>query len=339
MMKFLNLESTSSCQFGLKAFCTRVFSLALLLVCATSLAQSVFPVNSTPIKIWVGASAGGTTDTMARAMAQALGQHLNRVVLVENKTGAGGNLAADAVAKSPPDGLTLLMSFTSHAINASLYPHLPFDPIKDFTPITLVSSSPSILVAHPSLTVNTVAELIDLAKKKPGKLNFAIGGVGSSLHLAGDMFKLKSGANIANIPYRGTAPAIQDVLAGQVELMFANIGNAQQYIATGKLKALGVTSAKRLGAFPDVATIAETLPGFESSAWFGLFGPAKMSPELLKRLSDASVLAIQTPDVRRRIEAEGASPVGNSPQEFAKFLEQDIARWREVVKFSGAKPE
>ena len=339
MMKFLNIEDTARGPLRLKAFCASVFSLALLFACSISQAQSVFPAGSTPIKIWVGASAGGTTDTMARAMAQALGQQLNRVVLVENKTGAGGNLAADAVAKSPPDGLTLLMSFTSHAINASLYPHLPFDPIKDFTPITLVSSSPSILVAHPSLTVNTVAELIDFAKKKPGKLNFAIGGVGSSLHLAGDMFKLKSGANIANIPYRGTAPAIQDVLAGQVELMFANIGNAQQYITTGKLKALGVTSAKRLGAFPDVATIAEMLPGFESSAWFGLFGPAKLSPELLKRLSDASVLAIQTPDVRRRIEAEGATPVGNSPQEFAKFLDQDIARWREVVKFSGAKPE
>ncbi len=302
-------------------------------------AQASLPANQTPIKIWVGASAGGTTDTMARAMAQALALQLSRVVLVENKTGAGGNLAADAVAKAPPDGLALLMSFTSHAINASLYSHLPFDPIKDFTPITLVSSSPSILVAHPSVGANNVAELIDLAKKKPGKLNFAIGGVGSSLHLAGDMFKLKSGANIANIPYRGTAPAIQDVLAGQVELMFANIGNAQQYISTGKLKALGVTSPKRLSAFADVSAIAETLPGFESSAWFGLFGPAKLSSELTKRLSEASINAIQTSEVRRRIEAEGATPVGNSPQEFAKFLEIDISRWREVVKFSGAKPE
>lgn len=307
-------------------------------VTSSAMAQTT-PGATSPIKILVGAPAGGTTDTMARAMAQALGQQLSRVVLVENKTGAGGNLAADAVAKAPADGATLLMSFTSHAINASLYPHLPFDPIKDFTPITLVSSSPSILVAHPSLKVSNVAELIELAKTKPDKLNFAIGGVGSSLHLAGDMFKLKSGARIANIPYRGTAPAIQDVLAGQVELMFANIGNAQQYIATGKLKALGVTSLKRLTAFPDVPSIAETLPGFESSAWFGLFAPARLSAEMTKKLSEASILAIQTPEVRRRIEAEGASPVGNSPQEFAKFLEQDIARWREVVKFSGAKPE
>ncbi len=313
--------------------------LLMLLVQQSLFAQSAPPSNAAPIKIFVGAPAGGTTDTMARAMAQAMGQQLGRVVLVENKTGAGGNLAADAVAKASPDGLTLLMSFTSHAINASLYPHLPFDPIKDFTPITLVSSSPSILVAHPSLNVSTVPELMELAKKKPDKLNFAIGGVGSSLHMAGDMFKLKSGARIANIPYRGTAPAIQDVLAGQVELMFANIGNAQQYIASGKLKALGVTSAKRLGAFPDVPTISETLPGFESSAWFGLFGPARLSSEMTKRLSEASINAIQTAEVRRRIESEGASPVGNSPQEFAKFLEQDIAKWREVVKFSGAKPE
>lgn len=333
ILSALNLNLNLDLALGL------MFAGLFALVPQTALAQASSGSSVAAIKILVGAPAGGTTDTMARAMAQALGQQLSRVVLVENKTGAGGNLAADAVAKAPADGTTLLMSFTSHAINASLYPHLPFDPIKDFTPITLVSSSPSILVAHPSLNVANVAELIDLAKKKPEKLNFAIGGVGSSLHLAGDMFKLKSGARIANIPYRGTAPAIQDVLAGQVELMFANIGNAQQYIATGKLKALGVTSLKRLSAFPDVPSIAETLPGFESSAWFGLFGPARLTPEMTKRLSEASINAIQTPEVRKRIEAEGASPVGNSPQEFAKFLEQDIARWREVVKFSGAKPE
>lgn len=316
-----------------------VCSILLMTLTGSLFAQPTSGSLSGPIKILVGAPAGGTTDTMARAMAQALAQPLSRVVLVENKTGAGGNLAADAVAKAPADGLTLLMSFTSHAINASLYPHLPFDPVKDFTPITLVASSPSILVAHPSLNVSSVSELIELAKKKPEKLNFAIGGVGSSLHLAGDMFKLKSGARIANIPYRGTAPAIQDVLAGQVELMFANIGNAQQYIATGKLKALGVTSLKRLTAFPEVPSIAETLPGFESSAWFGLFAPARLSPEMTKKLSEASISAIQTPEVRKRIEAEGATPVGNSPQEFAKFLDNDIAKWREVVKFSGAKPE
>lgn len=295
--------------------------------------------NTPPIRILVGAPAGGTTDTMARALAQALGQQLGRTVLVENKPGAGGNLAADMVAKAPADGNTLLMSFTSHAINASLYSSLPFDPIKDFTPLTMVSTSPSILVAHPSLPVKNVADLVKLAKEKPGQLNFAIGALGSSLHLAGDSFKMKAGVFIVNIPYRGTAPAVQDVLAGQVELMFAAVGNAQAHIKAGKLKAIGVTSPKRLAAFPDVQAIGETLPGYESSAWFGLFAPGRMNPELAKRLSDAARVAIQSPEVKRRIEMEGAIPAGNSPQEFTKFVESEIVRWRTVVQYSGAKPE
>jgi tripartite-type tricarboxylate transporter receptor subunit TctC len=276
---------------------------------------------------------------MARALSIELGKSLGRVVVVENRPGAGGNIAAEAVAKAPPDGNTLLMSFTSHAINASLYPSLPFDPEKDFTPLTMVSTSPSMLVAHPSLPANNVKELIALAKAKPGKLNFAIGAVGSSLHLAGDAFKMASGAYIVNIPYRGTAPALQDVLAGQVEMMFAAVGNAQAQVRAGKLKVLGVTSPKRLPAFPDVPAIAETLPGYESSAWFGLFGPARMPPELAKRVSDAARQAISSPDVRKRIGTEGATPVGNSPQEFAQFVHLEIARWAKVVKFSGAKPE
>jgi tripartite-type tricarboxylate transporter receptor subunit TctC len=292
-----------------------------------------------PVRILVGAPAGGSTDTMARAAAQAMGQQLGRTVVVENRPGAGGNLAAEAVARATPDGQTLLMSFTSHAINASLYPRLPFDPVKDFTPLTLVSTSPSVLVAHPSVPAHNVAELVALAKAKPGQLNFAIGALGSSLHLAGEAFKLKAGVFIVNIPYRGTAPAVQDVLAGQVELMFAAVGNVQQHIRAGKLKALGVTSPQRLAALPDVPAIADTLPGFESSAWFGLFGPSKMAPDLMRTWSDAARAAVQTPDVRRRIEAAGATAVGNSPQEFGRFVVADIARWREVVKYSGAKPE
>ena len=312
-------------------------SLLWVFLAEASWAQS--PIANAPVRILVGAPAGGSTDTMARAVAHAMGQQLGRTVVVENRPGAGGNLAAEAVARAAPDGLTLLMSFTSHSINASLYPRLPFDPVKDFTPLTMVSTSPSVLVAHPSLPANNVAELVALAKKQPGKLNFAIGALGSSLHLAGEAFKLKAGVFIVNIPYRGTAPAVQDVLAGQVELMFAAVGNVQQHIRASKLKALGVTSAQRLSSLPDVPVIADTLPGFESSAWFGLFGPAKLPPDLLRTWSDAARAAVQSPDVRRRIEAEGATPVGNSPQEFAQFVVTDIARWREVVKFSGAKPE
>jgi len=307
---------------------------SLWLACAAAQAQS--PAS---LKIWVGAPAGGTTDTMARTLAQALGAQLGRTVVVENKPGAGGNLAAEAVARAAPDGNTLLMSFTSHAINASLYPSLPFDPVKDFTPLTMVSTSPSMLVANPKLPVKNVAELIALAKAKPGQLNFAIGAMGSSLHLAGEAFKMQSGVYIVNIPYRGTAPAVQDVLAGQVELMFAAIGNVQAHIKAGKLKALGVTSAKRLAAFPEVPAIGESLPGYESSAWFGLFGPSRMSPELTKRLADAARAAVQSPEVKRRIEQEGATPVGNSPQEFARFVDSEIVRWRAVVQYAGAKLE
>jgi tripartite-type tricarboxylate transporter receptor subunit TctC len=196
-----------------------------------------------------------------------------------------------------------------------------------------------LLVAHPSVPANNLKELIALAKAKPGKLNFAIGGLGSSLHLAGDAFKMASGTYIVNIPYKGTAPAIQDVLAGQVELMFANVGNAQAHLRAGKLKALGVTSPKRLPDFPDVPAIAEALPGYESSAWFGLFGPGRMAPDLAKRISDAARQAIAAPEVHRRIEAQGATPSGSSPQEFAAFVHAEIARWGKVVKFSGAKPE
>jgi tripartite-type tricarboxylate transporter receptor subunit TctC len=306
-------------------------------VSVSALAQNVNP--TVPVRILVGAPAGGSTDTMARVVAQSMGQRLGRTVIVENRPGAGGNLAAEAVARATPDGQTLLMSFTSHTINASLYPHLSFDPVKDFTPITLVSTSPSVLVANPSLHVKNVAELIALAKSKPGQLNFAIGALGSSLHLAGEAFKLKAGVFIVNIPYGGTTPAVQDVLAGHVELMFAALGNVQQHLRAGKLKALGVTSSHRLPALPDVPAIAESLPGFESSAWFGLFAPAKLPPDILRIWSDAARAAVQDPEVHRRIESEGATPIGNSPQDFARFVVADIARWREIVKFSGAKPE
>ncbi|MDO9277528.1 MAG: tripartite tricarboxylate transporter substrate binding protein [Polaromonas sp.] len=292
-----------------------------------------------PTRILVGAPAGGSTDTLARTLASELGRLLDSVVLVENRPGAGGNIAADAVARAAPDGNTLLMSFTSHAINASLYPSLPFDPVKDFTALTCVATSPSVLVAHPSVAAKDVRELIALAKASPGKLNFAIGALGSSLHLAGELFKMLSGANIVNIPYRGTAPAIADVLAGQVELMFSAIGISQAHLKTGKLKALGVTSAKRLSQYPDVPAIAEVLPGYESSAWFGLFGPARMSPELVRRVSNAARQSIAAPDVRRRLDMEGAIAVGNTPEEFSKFVQVEIQRWAKVVKFSGAVAE
>jgi tripartite-type tricarboxylate transporter receptor subunit TctC len=289
-----------------------------------------------PIRIIVGAAPGGSTDTLAREIAPEMGRLLGRTVLIENRAGAGGNLAADAVAKAAPDGNTLLLSFTSHTINATLFPKLPFDPVADFTPLTMVATTPSVLVAHPSLPVSTVKELIEYAKKRPGQLNFAIGGTGSSLHLAGEAFKMQAGVFIVNIPYRSTAPAITDVVGGNVPLMFAAVGNARQLIATGKLKALGVTSPKRLPQLPDVPAIAETLPGFESAAWFGLFGPAGLAPDVVKRLSDAARASVRSDAMRQRVEADGGTVVGNDPAEFAAFVKADVPRWAKLVRYSGA---
>ena len=312
----------------------------ILIASVTTLAGAArAQIGNTPIRLLVGAPAGGSTDTIARTLAAGMGPVLGRTVIVENRPGAGGNIAAEIVAKAPPDGNTLLLSFTSHAINATLYPTLPFDPVKDFTALTCVATSPSILVAHPSVPASNVRELIALAKAKPGQLNFAIGALGSSLHMAGEAFKMQSGVYIVNIPYRGTAPAVQDVLAGQVQLMFAAVGNVQQHIKAGKLKALGVTSARRLPEFPDLPTIAETLPGYESSAWFGLFGPARMPPELAHRLADAARQAIAEPATRKRFDSEGVIAVGNTPEQFGPFVQSEIKRWAQVVKYSGARPE
>ena len=308
--------------------------LAMVLIAFGAQAQTL-----APLRILVGAPAGGSTDTLARALASEMGRQLGRAVIVENRPGAGGNIAADAVAKAAPDGNTLLMSFTSHAINASLYPSLPFDPVKDFTPLTCVATSPSMLVAHPAVPAKDVRELIALAKAKPGQLNFAIGSVGSSLHLAGDAFKMQSGVYIVNIPYRGTAPAIQDVLAGQVELMFAAVGNAQAQVKAEELRALCVYQGTPPAAFPGVPAINEAFSGYESSAWFGLFAPGRMDAALAKKISDAARKAVASPEVRRRLETEGYIPVGNSPEDFSKFVQAEITRWAKVVKFSGAKPE
>ena len=312
--------------------------LAVALLAAAGVASAqTFP--SKPIRLLVGAPAGGTTDTLARSIAAEMTRTLGQAVVVENRAGAGGNIAAEAIAKSPPDGYNLLVSFTSHTINASLYKSLPFDPLLDFTPISMIATVPSLLVGNPAVPASDLTALLALARAKPGKLNFAIGALGSSLHMASDLLKMQAGVFIVNIPYRGTAPALTDVIAGQVELMFISTVTGMQQVKAGKLRAYGVTSAKRLPAFADIPAISEVVPGFESNAWFGVFGPARLPPELARILNDAVAKAVHSPDMKKRLELEGAVPVGNSSADFSAFVREDLRRWAPVVKYSGAKAE
>ena len=310
---------------------------ALMLAGHTTAQADNYP--SRPIKLLVGASAGGTTDTMARAIAQPLSQSLGQPVLVENRPGAGGNLAAESVARAAPDGYTLLVSFTSHTINATLYPKLPFDPVTDFTPISKIATVPSLLVGNPRLPAQNLNELIALAKAKPDKLSMAVGGIGSSLHLAGDQFKMMADLRILNVPYKGTAPALTDVLGGQVDMMFISLVTGTAQVRAGKLRAYGVTSAQRQPSFPDLPAIGEVVKGFESTAWFGVFGPAKLPPDITGKLNAAIVAALNEPKMREQLEKEGASPAPGSAADFAAFVRDDVRHWAPIVKASGARPD
>ncbi|CAN5411489.1 tripartite tricarboxylate transporter substrate binding protein [soil metagenome] len=295
--------------------------------------------QTTPVRLLVGATPGGGTDIVARALALELSKRLNRQFIVDNRPGAAGNIAANSTAKATPDGTTLLLSYTSHAINATLYPTLPFDPVADFTPISEIASQPAFLIATNSLKANNVRELIALGKAQPGKLNIAIAGLGSANHLGGEMLKLDAGIDMVSVPYKGTGPVIADVLAGQIELGFAGIASAQALVKSGKLKVLGVSSGKRLAAYPDIPAIAETVPGYEWSSWYGLFGPAKMDKAAVTSLSTAVRESLGSAEMKERFDSDGLVAVGSSPDEFAAFVKSEIARWGKVVKASGAKPE
>jgi tripartite-type tricarboxylate transporter receptor subunit TctC len=314
-----------------------VLSLALVgLLASPSLRAEDFPART--IKLLVGAPPGGTTDTIARAIATPMAAALKQSVIIENRPGAGGNLAADMVAKAAPDGTTLLVSFSSHTINASLYPKLPYDPVADFTPITKLATVPSLLVGNRKLPARDLGALIALAKTQPDKLTIGIGGIGSSLHLAGEQLKLATGIRVLNVPYKGTAPALTDLIGGQVDLMFVSLVTGAEQVRGGKLRAYGVTSAQRQPAFPDLPAIGETVPGFESTAWFGVFGPAKLSASVTEKLNAVIVAALAEPELRERLKTEGATPVGDTPAAFAAFVREDIARWAPIVKASGATP-
>lgn len=307
-----------------------------------SSAQSAWP--NKPLKIIVPFAAGGTTDILGRVMAVELSKALNQPVVVDNRAGAGGNVGTDAVAKSAADGYTLLMGTVgTHGINKALYPKLAFDPEKDFAPVTLVASVPNVLVINTerakTLQINSVTDLIAYAKRNPGKLNMASAGNGTSIHLAGELFKSMSGTFMVHFPYRGSAPAMQDLLAGNMDVMFDNLPSAMPHIKSGKLKALGVTSAQRAPALPDVPTIEDAgrLKGYEASSWFGLLAPAATPPDVVSRLQQESAKALGRADVKEKLLAQGAVAVGNTPQAFASFIRDEHQKWARVVKTSGAK--
>ncbi|OZI25822.1 MFS transporter [Bordetella genomosp. 9] len=317
----------------------RAFAISLAALAAASAAIPAHAQQTPPIKLVVGAPPGGTTDTVARSIGTTMGKELGRTVIVENRPGAGGNIAADYVAKSAADGNTLLVSFNSFSINASLYKNLPFDPRKDFTPISMLASVPSVLVARKDFPASNMAELITLAKAHPGKYTMALGGIGSSLHMAGERMKMMAGLDIINVPYKGTTPAVTDLLGGQVDMMFGSTLNVIPHVRSGSLKALGVSSAKPLESLPGVPPIGDTIKGFESNAWFALFGPARLPADTLARLNDAARKAVAAPDFRRLLERESATAVSSTPEELVKFVNEDIDRYAEVVKFTGATVE
>ena len=312
---------------------------AAALALASPLAQAqAWP--SKPIRILVGVTTGGTTDTLARFLGQEMAKELGQPVIVENRVGAGGNIAAEAAARAPADGHTLLFVNTSHSVNMGLYgPRVPYDAVKDFTPVTQVSTGPAVLVAAKDFPGKDAHDVIALAKAQPGKLDFAVGGLGTSIHMAGELFKMSAGVDIVNIPYKGSNPALLDVVGGQVKLMFAPVINAVPQVKAGKVKALGVTSTTRIPALPDVPPIADVLPGYESAAYFGLLAPANLPRDILARLHAVAVKAAQHPDLRARLEPDGSRVVAGTPEEFRAFLVADVEKWRQVVKATGAKPE
>jgi tripartite-type tricarboxylate transporter receptor subunit TctC len=291
------------------------------------------------IRLVVPFPAGGTTDILARDVAKRLTETLGQAVVVDNRPGAGANIGADIVAKSAPDGYTLLMGTVgTHAINPSLYAKMPYDHVKDFAPVVLVAGVPNVLVVNPSVPINSVADLIKLAKAKPGTINFASSGNGTSIHLSGELFKTMAGVDITHVPYKGSSPALTDLMGGQVQIMFDNLPSSLALIKSGKVRAVAVTSLKRAPALPDVPTIAESgLPGFEASSWFGILAPAGTPPAIVAKLNAEVNKYLQSPEGKEQLLAQGAEVAGGPPEKFVAHIRTETDKWAKVVKASGAK--
>jgi tripartite-type tricarboxylate transporter receptor subunit TctC len=313
-------------------------ALAVVTACMAAVAFAQ-PYPNHAIRLVVPFPAGGTTDILARAAAQKLTEALGQSVVVDNRPGAGGNIGAELVAKAAPDGYTLLMGTVgTHAINPSLYAKMPYDHVKDFVPIVLVAGVPNVLVVNPSLPINSVADLIKLAKAKPGTINFASSGSGTSIHLSGELFKTMAGVDMTHVPYKGSAPALTDVMGGQVQIMFDNLPSSLALIKSGKLRAVAVTSLQRAPALPDVPTIAESgLPGFEASSWFGILAPAGTPAPIVAKINAEVNKWLQSPEAKEQLLAQGAAAAGGSPEQFVAHIRAETDKWAKVVKASGAK--
>jgi len=325
-----------------RRFVLATLACALGAIALPAAAQGAWP--NKPVKIVVPFAAGGTTDILARALAPELSKAFGQQFIVDNRAGAGGNVGAEIVAKSAPDGYTLLMGTVgTHGINRAIYEKMPYDPIKDFAPITLVAGVPNVMVMQAekarSLGINTVADFIKYAKANPGKVNMASSGNGTSIHLAGELFKSMTGTYMVHFPYRGSGPALLDMVGGTMDVMFDNLPSSMPQIKAGKLKALAVTSRQRSAAMPDLPTIEEAagLKGFDATSWFGLLAPAGTPPEVVNRLQQETAKALNVPAIKEKLVAQGAIPSGNTPAEFARHIDAEHKKWAQVVKVSGAK--
>ena len=291
-----------------------------------------------PIRFIVPQPPGGTSDILARVLAQKLSENLHQQVIIDNRAGASGTIGTDLAAKATPDGYTIVLVYTTHATTPGIYGKLPYDPIADFAPITIATAAPLYLVVHPKIPVTSVPELIAYAKTRPGELNFCSAGNGSGSHLAGELFNTMTGVKLTHIPYKGSGPAITELIGGQVQLMFAGIVPIEPHVRAGRVRGIAVSSARRSLAMPQVPTIAESgLPGFEVVGWYGVLAPAHTPHAIIVRLHREFLNILQTPEIRDRLLREGAEPVGNSPAQFTEFLRTDIARWAKVIRQAGAK--
>lgn len=319
----------------------KTIALVLPLALATTLPAQAQTYPTKPVRIVVTIGPGSAGDLLSRLLAEPLAKGLGQSVIVDNRPGAGGNLAASIVAKSPPDGYNLfLTTISTHGINPTLYRELPFDPIRDFAPITLSATSPNVLVVHPSLPASNVKQLIAFAKQRPGEITYSSGGTGTSQHMSGALFDLMAGIRTSHVPYKATPQSVTAVMSGEVVMSFASVSVAQPSVRAGKLRGLGVTSGKRVSTWPDMPTIAETgLPGFDVAAWFGYSATGGTPTAVVQRLNSELRKAQNDPTVRSRLNEQGMEVLESSPEEFSRYIRDEITKWGKVVKAAGARAD